>query len=139
MKGMMKKKDSRNLLSVVMVAILIGSVLMAFIPPVAASVTITNFVITPADNTAGVTSAYTIQVNTTNFTSLTATIPKGFKAKTPSAGNLIATVDLWWDNPSPYYGCITFRANTSSPATRMDVRADIGGGYSESYRECKLC
>jgi len=120
-----EKEISERLLSVAIVAVLVSSALMVFMPVAAAQVTITNFEITPADNTAGVTSAYTILVNTTNFTSLNISIPAGFKAKTPSGGDLIAEVGLWWDNPTPYYGYVNFTANETSPESKVDVYADI--------------
>ena len=122
-----KEKISTKSLSVVMAAVLVSSALMVFMPVAAVSVTINNFAITPDDNTAGVTTTYTIQVNTTNFTSLNICIPAGFKAETPSAGDLVAEVDLWWDGPGPgtYYGYVNFTANATSPGLKVDVYADI--------------
>ena len=115
-----KIKIGKKSWSVAIAAVIVSSALIAFMP-LAAAVTISNFVITPADNTAGVSSAYTIQVNTTNFTSLNISIPAGFKAKTPSGGEQIAEVDLWWDNPTPHYGYINFTANVTNPSDKVDV------------------
>ena len=97
-------------------------------PSFAIAVSVTNFVIIPVNNCTGAISAYTIQVNTTNFTALNITIPNAFSAHIPQAGDIVAEVDLWWDNPSPYYGYIKFTANMTSPETKLDVYADIGGG-----------
>ncbi|MBE0516391.1 MAG: hypothetical protein IBX41_03215 [Methanophagales archaeon] len=122
------KKSGKKLMGAVMIGIVVSAVMTALMP-LAAAVTITKFEITPANNRAGATSAYIIQVNTTGFQSFDITIPAGFRAKIPSAGELIARVDLWWDTPSPgtQYGYVTFTANVTDPSQRVDVFADIGG------------
>ena len=68
-------------------------------------------------------------MNTTGFTSLNITIPKGFRAETPPGGALITRADLWWDTPSPgtLYGYVTFTANVTDPSNKVDVFANIGG------------
>lgn len=124
MKAIARRKRFSNVVCATIVVLL---TLLAFISPTMA-ISIDNFVITPTSNTVGATSEYTIQINTTNFTSLNITISKGFGVETPQAGDLIAEVDLWWDNPTPYYGYVSFTANATSPETKMDVYADIGGG-----------
>jgi len=127
-RGKDDKKSSKRLMSVVMAGIIVSAAMMAFVPLATAAVT--NFVITPANNLAGATSAYTIQVNTTGFTSLDIIIPARFKAVTPPGGALIARADLWWNTPSPgtHYGYVTFTANATDPSNKVDVFADIGGG-----------
>lgn len=121
-----EEKSSKKLVCGVMIGIVVSAVMMTFMPLAAAQVT--KFEITPANNIAGATSAYTIQVNTTGFKSLNITLSEGFKVKTPSAGDLIARVDLWWDTPpGTHYGYVTFRANVTDPSGKMDVFADIGG------------
>lgn len=121
-----EEKSSKKLVCGVMIGIVVSAVMMTFMPLAAAQVT--KFEITPANNIAGATSAYTIQVNTTGFKSLNITLSEGFKVKTPSAGDLIARVDLWWDTPpGTHYGYVTFRANVTDPSGKMDVYADIGG------------
>ena len=102
---------------------------------------VTSLAITPNTGITGQVQAYNIIVNTTGFTSLTVTIPAGFRAKTPSGGEEIARADLWWNNElEPYYGYVTFTANTSEPSEKMDVYADIGGtvtypGMAVNYTE----
>ncbi len=127
------RKNSRKSHSVLIAGIIVSAVLLAFMP--LATAVVTNFVVTPANNLAGATSDYTIQVNTTNFTALNISIPKGFKAETPSAGDLIARADLWWNTPSPgtHYGYVNFTANATAPLTKVDVVADIGGGTATLY------
>lgn len=127
-RGDEEEKSGKKLVGVVMIGIVVSAVMMTLLPLAAAQVT--KFEITPANNIAGATSAYTIQVNTTGFKSLNITIPEGFGAKIPSGGDLIARVDLWWDTPTPgtHYGYVTIRANASDPSGKMEVYADIGGG-----------
>lgn len=105
------------------VCIILSMVMIFFMP--AASAGVTNFNVTPADNKTGAVSSYTIQVNTTGFTSLNITIPSGFKANYPSSGMQIGKVDLW--GTSGYFGNVTFTANATYPLTRMDVNASIVG------------
>lgn len=125
----MKAKVYEKRFSNAMCAMIVGLLLFVFISP-AMCVSIDNFVITSTSNTAGVISAYAIQTNTTNFTSLNITLPKGFVVDTPQAGDLIAEVDIYWDHPTPYYGYVNFTANTTSPTTKMDIYANIGGGIA---------
>jgi len=93
---------------------------------------LTSITITPDTGITGQVSAYDIIVNTTGFKSLAVSIPAGFGARTPSGGEQIARADLWWKNESePYYGYVTFTANTSEPSEKMDVYAQIGGSTAE--------
>ena len=93
---------------------------------------LTSITITPDTGITGQVSAYDIIVNTTGFKSLAVSIPAGFGARTPSGGEQIARADLWWKNESePYYGYVTFTANTSEPSEKMDVYAQIGGSTPE--------
>lgn len=129
-KGMNEaKKDSKKSLSVVIAAVIMGSVMTAFMPLAAAD--ITSFTITPDTGTAGAVAAYEAVLDTTaEFTSLNIILPAGFGVEEPSGGELIARVDLW--NNTLHYGYVTFTANTSDPSNKLDVFADIGGGTAEA-------
>jgi outer membrane protein assembly factor BamB len=100
---------------------------------------VTSLTITPDTGITSEVQAYNITVNTTGFTSLNVTIPAEFSAKTPSDGEQIARVDLWWANEEdPHYGYVSFTANATD---KMDVYAEIGEtsitypGMAVSYTE----
>ena len=124
-----KKKRSKKSLRIVIAVVIVSSALIAFMP--LAAVEISSFTITPVNMSTDVTSAYEVVLTTTaEFTSLNITLPAGFSARTPTDSELIARVDLW--NNTLYYGYVTFTANGSSPSTKVDVSADIGGDTAEA-------
>ena len=97
-----------------------------------ASAAVTNFTVTPTTTTAGVTSAYTMQLNTTGLTSLNVTIPAGYDAVEPAAGDLVARVDLWGSNPGDIAN-VTFTANSANPSTKVDVSLNISDDDPGTY------
>ena len=124
-----KKNIIKKSLTVILAAIIVSSVMTAFVPLAAAG--ITNFKITPSTGITGEVAAYTVVLNTNSeFKTLNITIPEGFGAQAPIDSELIARVDLW--NGTQYYGYVTFTANGSDPSNKVDVHADIGGDTAEA-------
>ncbi|CAD6491501.1 MAG: hypothetical protein CHKLHMKO_00132 [Candidatus Argoarchaeum ethanivorans] len=124
------KNISKKLLSAVMAAVLVSLVLIAFAPLAAAG--ISSFTITSDTGVAGEVSAYEAVLNTTaEFTTLNATIAAKFGLEEPTDSELIARVGLQ-NNTIQNYGYITFTANGSNPANRLDVFANIGGDTAEA-------
>ena len=80
-------------LSVAMAAVLVSSVLMAFMP-LAAAGGAASLVITPDEGITDKVSAYNVDIDTTGFNSLDLTIPAGFGADPPEDGDLIADISL---------------------------------------------
>jgi hypothetical protein len=113
-----------------MAAVLVSSVLVAFVPTAAAG--ITNFEIAPDTGEGCEVAAYMAELTTdAEFTTLNIILPAGFGAQAPTIGGvLIARVDLW--NDTLYYGFVTFRANNADPSHKLDVHADIGGDTADA-------
>jgi hypothetical protein len=125
-RGEEMKKSGKKLRGVVMIGIVVSVVMTMLMPLAAAPVTITKFEITPANNIAGATSAYIIQVNTTGFKSLNITIPAGFRVVAPTSGGVqIAEIDVY--NATGTHGYITITANASDPQNKIDVTAGTDG------------
>ena len=127
-----KKNIIKKSLSVILAAIIVSSVMTAFVPLAAANGSdVTNFKITPDIGITGEAAAYTVVLNTSGeFKTLNITIPGGFGAQEPIDSELIARVDLW--NGTQYYGYVTFTANGSDPSNKVDVHADIGGDTADA-------
>jgi len=88
---------------------------------------VTNFTITPETGIANAISAYTATVNTTGFSTLNITIPKGFGVANDTMGpnDIIAEIDVY--NATGAHGTITIRANVTYPQSKVDVRAEGDG------------
>jgi uncharacterized membrane protein/tRNA(Leu) C34 or U34 (ribose-2'-O)-methylase TrmL len=100
-----------------------------------ATVTIGKFTITPDTGTTGAVSAYNATVNTTGFSTLNITIPAGFEAVVPGAGEQIAKIDVY--NATGTHGYITITANATDPQNKIDVTAtatDASGTISLSAK-----
>jgi hypothetical protein len=96
-----------------------------------ASAVVTTFNVTADTTTAGATTEYTVQLNTSGFNSLNITIPAGLGAVVPAAGDPVARVDLWGAGAGDYAN-VTFTANSTAPSTTVDVCAydpDLLGPY----------
>lgn len=106
--------------------IMIVLLAIAMITVPIASAGVTEFSVTPTTTTCDTNSSYTIQLNTTGFDSLNITIPAGYAAVVPDAGNLLAEVDLW-NETIGYYGYVNFTANATNSSTEIDVYADVSG------------
>jgi len=107
--------------------IMIVLLAIAMITVPIASAGVTQFNVTPTTTTCDTNSSYTIQLNTTGFTSLNITIPAGYAAVVPGPDDLLAEVDLFWNETIGYYGYVNFTANTTNPSTEIDVYADVSG------------
>ena len=115
--------NSRKSLSIVMAAVLVSSVLIAFMPLAAANGNIDTFTIAPCRGNPSAESAYNVTINTTGFTSLDMTIPAGFKANQSIAGGELLAEAWVWDNESNEY-YMTFTANGTD---KIDLHCVCGG------------
>ena len=109
----------------IMIALI--AVVMMIVP---ASADVTNFTVTPDTTVAGATAVYTVQLNTTGLTSLNITIPAGYDAVAPAAGESVARVDLWGIDPddgTTVTANVTFTANNANPSTEVNVSLNVSG------------
>ena len=117
-RGREREEAKRNIikksLSVAIAAVLVSSMLIAFMPLAAAD--ISSFTITPCRSLPGEVLGYNVVINTTGFTSLDMVIPAGFEAVAPGCGELLAEVWLWDDESHEYY--ITLTSNCTN---KIDV------------------
>ena len=120
----MNRKENEKI--AVMAAIMVGLMMIAFMP--AASAGVTSFTVTPGTGIAGAVDSYNALVTTTGVTTINITIPKGFIAVTPTTGGvLIAEVTLWNSSTKDYYGYATITSNIADPTRKVDVYCEFGG------------
>ena len=117
-----KKNIIKKSLTVILAAIIVSSMLTAFMPLAAANNGIDTFKIEPCRGNASAVSAYNVTINTTGFTSLDMTIPAGFKAVVPADEDLIAEVWVMDNASNEYY--MTFTANSTD---KIDLHCVCGG------------
>ena len=123
-----EKKNSKKLVSLVITAMIVMSLMPAFVPLTAAA-TLDRFEIDPDEGIAGKTVGYNVTINaTTAWNTLNITIPAGFEAVTPSKGKEIVTVDFY--NGSAWYGNITLEGGDPS-SSKIDVV-----GYNQTKDRC---
>jgi hypothetical protein len=115
----------------VMAAIIMGFMVIAFMP--LASAGVTSFTVTPNTGLAGsVVDSYNALVTTDGVTSINITIPAGFIAVEPLAGGKeIARVEFWNTSKGDYYGYATITSNNDNPTTQVDVYAKMQVGGDE--------
>ena len=122
----MNRKESKKI--AVMAAIIMGFMVIAFLP--FASAKVTSFTVTPGTGLAGAVDTYTALVTTDGVTSIDITIPEGFIAVPPTTGGVeIARVNFWNEScPTTldYYGYCTISANNANPTTEVDVYCKFG-------------
>jgi hypothetical protein len=87
----MNRKEGKKV--AVMAALIMGFMVIAFLP--LASAEVTSFTVTPGTGIAGAVDSYNVLVTTTGVTSIDITIPAGFLAVAPTTGGVeIARVEL---------------------------------------------
>lgn len=119
-KKKIKISKKSQTLSVAIAAVIVSSIMVAFVP--LASAGVTSFTISPAEGTAGAVSTYEATLNTTGFTSLNIIIPAGFEAVAPGDGDLIAEAWLLDNQSRDYYVNVT--ANSTD---KVDVYGYASG------------
>jgi hypothetical protein len=120
----MNRREGKKI--AVMAAVMVGLMMVAFMPMVSASVT--SFTVTPSTGLAGAVDSYNALVTTTGVTSINITIPAGFIAVTPTTGGVeVARVDFWNESTRDYYGYGTITANNANPTTQVDIHCVFGG------------
>jgi len=119
-------KSSKKLVTVAIAAMIVFSLMPAFMP-MAAAATVTAFTITPDTGTAGAKVAYNVTVNATEWSKLNITIPAGFEAVAPTSGDQeIVKADLY-NSTGVWCANITITSNSASPSTKVDIT-----GYNQS-------
>jgi hypothetical protein len=120
----MNRKENKKI--AVMAAIIIGFMVIAFMP--FASAGVTSFTVTPGTGIAGAVDSYNALVTTDGVTTINVTIPKGFIAVTPTTGGVeIARVDFWNESTKTYYGYATITSNIADPTAKVDIYCEFGG------------
>ena len=125
MKSINKREEKKI---AVMAAIIVGFMVIAFMP--FASATVTSFSVTPSTGLVGAVDSYNVLVTTTGVTSIEITIPAGFIAVAPTTGGvLIAEVNFWNTSTKTYYGSATITSNDTDPTPTVDVdgKFQVGG------------
>jgi hypothetical protein len=121
----MNRKEGKKI--AVMAAVIMGFMVIAFMPM--ASAIVTSFTVTPSTGLAGAVDSYDAFVATDGVTSINITIPADFIVVAPSApgGVLIAEVKFWNSSTKTYYGSATITTNHADPTTKVDVVCELGG------------
>jgi hypothetical protein len=120
----MNRKEGKKI--AVMTAVIVGFMVIAFIP--LASAGVTDFTVTPGTGIAGAVDSYNVLVTTTGVTTINITIPAGFIAVTPAIGGVeIARVDFWNESTKTYYGYATITSNIADPEEMVDIYCEFGG------------
>jgi hypothetical protein len=124
----MNRKEGKKI--AVMMAVVMGFMVIAFLPM--ADATVTSFTVTPGTGLAGAVDSYTALVTTDGVTTINITIPAGFIAVTPATGGVeIARVDFWNSSTKAYYGYATITSNNANPTTKVDVYCKLRVGGDE--------
>jgi hypothetical protein len=119
----MNRREGKKI--AVMAAVMVGLMMVAFMP--AAAATVTSFTVTPSSGVVGAVDSYNVLVTTTGVTSINITIPAGFIAVAPATGGVeIARVDFWNSSTKAYYGYATITSNIANPTTEVDIYCKFG-------------
>jgi signal peptidase I len=128
----MNRKDGKKI--AVMAALIMGFMVIAFMP--FASAGVTDFTVTPSTGIAGAVDSYNVLVTTDGVTSINITIPAGFLAVAPTTGGVeVARVDFWNSSTKAYYGYATITANDTNPTTKVDVYCEFGGATATTTQD----
>jgi hypothetical protein len=125
----MNRKEGKKI--AVMAAVIMGFMVIAFMP--LASAGVTDFTVTPGTGLAGAVDSYNVLVTTDGVTTIDITIPAGFIAVTPMSGGVeIARVEFWNTSKGDYYGYATITSN-SDYIHKVDVYSEmqVGGDKFE--------
>ena len=125
MKSDLNRRESKKI--AVMAAIIVGFMVIAFMPMASAGVT--SFTVTPSTGIVGAVQSYSAYVITDGVTSINITIPAGFSAVAPTTGGVeIARLDFHNSSTKAYYGHAIITANdTSSTPNTVDIYWELGG------------
>lgn len=128
-KGIEKgEKSSKKLVTIVMTAMIVFSLMPAFVP-MAAAADVTAFTITPDTGIANATAAYTATLNsTTAWNTLNITIPAGFEAVKPTAGGQEMITADFYNETGAWCGNITITSYGADLTGKVDVT-----GYNQSH------
>jgi hypothetical protein len=119
----MNRREGKKI--AVMAAVIMGFMVIAFLP--AASAGVTSFEIWPGTGRAGAVDTYDVLATTTGFNNLTITIPMGYAFVAPAYnGTEIARVDFWNTTRSEYYG-LAIITSDNPPSTRVKVECKFAG------------
>ena len=121
----MNRKGNKKI--AVMTAVIMGFMVIAFMP--AASATVTSFTVIPSTSLAGTVDSYDVFVTTDGVSSIDITIPAGFIAVAPTTtGVEIARVDFWNSTKAPkvHYGHAIITAG-ADPTKKVDIYCELGG------------
>ena len=128
----MNRKESKKI--AVIAALIMGFMVIAFMPLAAAKVT--SFTVTPSSGVVGAVDSYDALVTTTGVTTINITIPAGFLAVVPATGGVqIARLDFWNSSTKAYYGFATITANDTKPTTHVDLHCEIGGATATTTQK----
>jgi len=109
------EKGEKKLVTIVMTAMIVFSLMPAFVP-MAAAADVTAFTITPDTGTAGAKVAYNVSVNATEpWSKLNITIPKGFEMVTPDGDKEIVKADFY-GSTGAWCGNISVTSDSSEPS-----------------------
>ena len=126
----MNRKEGKKI--AVMAAVIMGFMVIAFMP--AASAGVTSFAVIPSTGLAGAVDSYNALVTTDGVTTINITIPAGFIGVVPMSGGVeLARVDFW-NSSHPaldYYGYATITSNNANPTTKVDVYCKLRVGGDE--------
>jgi hypothetical protein len=121
----MNRKDGKKI--AVMAALIMGFMVIAFMP--AASAGVTSFTVMPNTGIAGAVGSYDAYVITDGVTSINVIIPAGFIAVAPTTGGVeIARFEFFNSSTKAYYGHAIITANdTTSTQNTVDISWELGG------------
>jgi hypothetical protein len=119
----MNRRENKKI--AVMAAVVMGFMVIAFMPMASAGVT--SFTVTPGTGIAGAVDSYNVLVTTDGVSTIDITIPAGFIAVTPTTGGVeIARVDFWNSSTKAYYGYATITSNNADPTGQVDIYCEYG-------------
>ena len=126
---MMKRKEGKGkkkLVTIVMTAMIVFSLMPAFVP-MAAAADVTAFTITPTTGTAGATVAYDVSVKAAPWSKLNISIPAGFEVVAPTTGDQEIVRADFYGSTGAWCGNISVTSDSSKPSEKVWVT-----GYNES-------
>ena len=119
----MNRRENKKI--ALMAAVIMGFMVIAFMP--FASAGVTSFTVTPSTGLAGAVDSYNTLITTDGVTTINIDIPAGFIAVTPTTGGvLIAEVNFWNSSTKAYYGYATIKSNNADPTGQVDIYCKFG-------------
>jgi hypothetical protein len=119
----MNRKENKKI--AVMTAVIMGLMVIAFMPMASADVTF--FTVTPSTGLTSAVDSYDVNVITDGVTSINITIPAGFIAVAPTyTGEEVASM-VFSSSTKAEYGSATITANDPNWTTEVDIDCKFGG------------